>query len=515
MITRFVFAFAFWSTLTLPLARTQAQTNATAILTPPTPAIPHINGADIFGARPGSPFLYTIPVTGDRPMTFSAENLPQGLMLDTATGRITGLLKKKGEYPVVLHAQNAKGTDEKKFRIVIGDQIALTPPMGWNSWGCWAATVDQEKVLRAARALVASGLINHGWTYVNIDDTWQGKRAGPNHTLQGNGKFPDLKGLCDEIHQMGLKTGIYSTPWITSYAGNPGSSSDDVSGLWTKAHSERRPGKYSFAQADANQWAAWGFDYLKYDWYPNDVPHVKEMSQALRQSGRDIIFSLSSTAPLDHAVDLAKWANCWRTTSDIRDSWVASGPAWAYGVSEIGFNEDAWAPFAGPGHWNDPDMLVVGKLGWRQALHESHLTPDEQYSHISLWCMLSAPLLMSCDLEQLDPFTLSLLSNDEVLALDQDALGKQAVRCATVGAVDVYLKDLEDGSKAVGFFNRDSTSQTLAFKKLVYLGFTGRQQVRDLWRQMDLPGVIDPSKDTLKVALPAHGVQLYKFTLAK
>ena len=489
-----------------------------AVLTPPSPPAPRINGPAIFGVRPGSPFLYAIPATGERPMEFSVENLPPGLSVDPASGRITGVLKKKGECPVTLRAKNAKGEAQKKFRIVVGDQIALTPPMGWNSWNCWAGSVDQEKVLRSARAMVASGLANHGWTYINMDDTWQGNRTGKDHALQGNEKFPDMKGLCDGIHQMGLKAGIYSTPWITSYASFPGGSSDRDDGTWSKSFANEtahRHGKYSFAAADANQLGAWGFDYLKYDWNPNDLKHVSEMSGALRKSGRDIIFSLSNSAPFEHGADWARWANCWRTTSDIRDRWVATGASWETGVSEIGFNQDRWAPFSGPGHWNDPDMLVVGYVGWGPSLHATGLTPDEQYSHISLWCLLSAPLLIGCNLEQVDPFTLNLLSNDEVLALDQDALGKQATRTWTSGPVDIYVKQLEDGSKAVGFFNRDSAEQNLSFNKLDYVGINGRQHVRDLWRQTDLPDLEHNTRHAFKLTIPPHGVMLFKFTAAK
>jgi alpha-galactosidase len=503
----------------LSIAFTQAA-EVVAIRTPSASAAPRINGPGIFGVRPQSPFLYTIPATGERPMRFSVENLPKGLLVDPVTGQITGLLKTKGEYPVVLQAKNSIGTDEKSFRIVVGEKIALTPAMGWNSWNCWADSVDQEKVLRSARALVSSGLINHGWTYINIDDTWQGQRTGKDHALQGNEKFSDLKGLCDEIHQIGLKAGIYSAPWVSSYGKYPGGSSDRADGAWSKPltdEADHRYGKYSFAQADANQWAAWGFDYLKYDWAPNDVPHTAEMSQALRASGRDIVFGLSNTAPFDHAADWARLANSWRTTCDIVDQWAKSDNAkgddyWQYAVSEIGFAQDRWAAHAGPGHWNDPDMLVVGFVGWGPQLHASHLTPDEQYAHISMWCLLSAPLLIGCDLERLDPFTISLLSNDEVLALDQDALGKQATRVATVGPVDVYLKELEDGSKALGFFNRDASEQAIAFDKLQYLGFKGAQHVRDLWRQKNISDIVNIATDKLHITIPAHGVELYKLT---
>jgi alpha-galactosidase len=384
--------------------------------------------------------------------------------------------------------------------------------MGWNSWNCWAGAVDQDKVLRSAKAMVSSGLKDHGWQYVNIDDTWQASRGGPFNGLLGNEKFPDMYKLCDEIHKMGLKAGIYSTPWVTSYAHFPGGSSDLENGAWTKALANNkawRMGKTSYAANDAKQFAAWGFDYLKYDWFPNDLPHVQEMGDALRTSGRDIIYSLSNSAPFADAAQLKTMANSWRTTSDIWDRWDKSD--WQYGVSEIAFSQDKWAPFAGPGHFNDPDMLVVGYVGWGPRLHRTQLTADEQYSHISMWCMLAAPLLIGCDMERLDPFTLNLLTNDEVLAIDQDALGKQAVRVATVGPVDIYLKDLEDGGTALAFFNRDSKEYKNTFNKLAPIGLPGKQKVRDLWRQQDLP-VADGK---MPITVPGHGVLLVKMSPVK
>ena len=277
---------AIASQATVSLAATQEPQGYPPTLTPKSPAEPRINGASVFGVRPNSPVLYTIPATGDRPMEFGVKDLPQGLTVDSATGKITGVLAAKGEYAVVLTAKNSKGTAEKKFHIVVGDRIALTPPMGWNSWNCWAAAVDQEKVLRSAKVVVTSGLINHGWSYINIDDTWQGVRGGKYNAIQGNEKFPDIKKLCDDIHAMGLKTGIYSTPWVTSYAKFIGGSSDNEDGTWTKKMADEkhwRLGKHSFAENDAKQWAEWGIDYLKYDWNPNDVPSVREMSVALKK----------------------------------------------------------------------------------------------------------------------------------------------------------------------------------------------------------------------------------------
>ncbi len=392
------------------------------ILTPPAPHTPRINGPSIYGERPGRPFLYSIPATGDRPMTFSADGLPNGLQLNRDTGQITGVAAGEGNYTAKLTAENALGKATRTFRIVIGDKISLTPAMGWNSWNSWATHVDQEKVLHAAKALVDKGLVNHGWTYVNIDDTWQGNRTDDDHALQANEKFPNMKGLCDTLHEMGLKAGIYSTPWITSYASYPGGSSETADGVWDKATmgngAHHRFGSVSFDIVDAKQWAAWGFDYLKYDWNPNDVEHVESMSNALRGSGRDFIFSLSNAAPLKNAEDWARLANSWRTTGDITDTWSR--------VGGLGFLQDNWAPYAAPGHWNDPDMLVVGVVSVGSALHPTRLTPDEQYTHLSMWCLLSAPLLIGCDMDKLDDFTLNLLTNDEVLAVDQDALGISA-----------------------------------------------------------------------------------------
>jgi len=476
---------------------------------------PRINGPTVFGVRPGSPFLYSIPATGTRPVTYAADALPEGLVLDPATGHITGKIAKAGEYPVTLRVKNALGEAEKKFTIKCGEQICLTPPMGWNSWNCWAESVSQDKVLRSARAMVASGLAQHGWTYINIDDTWQGERSGPGTPLQSNEKFPDMKQLCDEIHALGLKTGIYSTPWVSSYAGFNGSYAMDESGAWTKpdpVYKGYHHGPVSFAKVDAKQWAQWGIDYLKYDWFPNDVPHAAEMAAALRESGRDIVYSLSNSADPALGAEWAKLANCWRTTSDIGDTWQneppKNGNSWRWSVSEIGFSQDRWAPFAGPGHWNDPDMLVVGRVGWGPALHPTRLSREEQFSHITLWCMLSAPLLIGCDLENLDETAYEVLTNDEVLAIDQDALGQQAVRVATVGAIDVYLKPLEDGSHALAFFNRSPVEESFLFNKLPSIGLGGPPGVRDLWKHADLPDCDNEIVGTV----PGHGVWLLKLT---
>jgi len=474
------------------------------ILTPKPVAAPRITGPRIFGVRPDSPFLFRVTATGQRPMKFSAKGLPSGLTIEKKTGQITGSITKAGEYPVTLFARNAKGQAEREFKIVVSNLIALTPPMGWNSWNCWAGSVDADKVLRSARAMVTSGLADHGWTYINIDDTWQGKRTGHNKALQGNHKFQDIKGLCDQIHGMGLKVGIYSTPWITSYAGFPGGSSNNENGDWKDPQDSGKwvHGKYRFHENDAHQWAEWGIDYLKYDWHLLDVPHVSDMATALRWCGRDILYSLSNSAPFDHAADWARLANCWRTTGDITDTWES--------MNGIGFSQDKWKKFAAPGHWNDPDMLVVGHVGWGPNLHPTKLTPNEQYTHITLWCLLSAPLLLGCDLEKLDEFTLNLLTNDEVLDVNQDPLGKQAGRISVTNDLEVWSKDLEDGSKAVGMFNRGFLDSSIT-AKWSDLGISGKYIVRDLWQQKDL----GEFSDQFTTQVSVHGAVMIRIMQKK
>ena len=392
--------------------------------------------------------------------------------------------------------------------------------MGWNSWNCFAGAVLEDRVKSAADAMVKSGLINHGWTYINVDDFWQNHRNSKDQTLRGpfrdlhgyiepNSRFPSMKGMADYIHGLGLKAGLYSSP-----------------GPWTCGGCAA---SWLHEEQDARTYARWGFDYLKYDWcsYGNVVHIAKTNVMAVRSNGssaktgeeamypyrlmgnflreqkRDIVFSLCQYG----MADVWKWGgsvngNSWRTTGDIVDTWKS--------MSNIGFKQGQAAPYAKPGNWNDPDMLVVGQVGWGKP-HPSRLTPDEQYTHISLWCLLSAPLLIGCDMTKLDDFTLNLLENDEVLVLDQDALGREATCVVTNGDVRVYEKELEDGGRALGFFNLGSEPANLEFNRLAQLGFNGTQHVRDLWRQSDLPDV-DAATGVLKMTIPVHGVVLYKLT---
>lgn len=470
------------------------------IQTPPVPEIPIINAPFIHGARPGNPVLFTIPITGVRPIQVSIDRLPEGLKLDSKTGRIYGIVKKEGTYKLKVKVENTLGSDSKELTLVIGDKLLLTPPMGWNSWNVFGAGISQEKVKSAADAMIKFGLNNYGYAYINIDDGWQGSRGGKYNAIMPNEKFPDMKGMIDYIHSLGLKVGIYSSPWVWTYAGYNGGAADTKDGQIFKK--EKRYGEFNFHEEDVKQWVEWGFDYLKYDWCPNDVEHTTLMSEALKKSGRDIAFSISNAAPYELAGEWAKLTNVWRTTFDIHDSW--------YSMTAIGFTQHKWQQFGGPGHWNDPDMLVVGKVGWGGNIRKSKLTADEQYTHISLWSILAAPLLIGCDLSMLDEFTVKLLTNSEVIAVDQDVAGIQGTRVKfdKQKQIEIWSRPLSDGSLAVALFNLSDAEQTITVN-WSELGISGNRMVRNLWKQADLASF----SDSFNSNVPSHGVVLIKLSV--
>ena len=484
------------------------------ILTPPPPAAPRINGARVCGVRPGHPFLYRIAATGARPMTFQAEGLPAGLKLDPATGIVTGSVAARGTTRATLRAVNGHGRAERELRIVVGDEICLTPLLGCNTWGGWGARVAETNLRAAAEAMVRVGLADHGWQYVNIDDGWQGQRGGRHNAIQPNGKFGDLRALCDHIHSLGLKAGIYSTPWATSYAGFTGGSSDDPGGAWTRPAKPRdgwRHGKHLFDAQDARQWAEWGFDYAKYDWNIDRVDLVKSFADALAACDRDLVFELSNELALDKAAVCVPLAQLSRTTGDLVDYWDRSQMdeglrKWAVGIREVMLLHDAFAPFQRPGHWNHACNLRVGLLGgWRdKPLEPSHLSPDEQYAHISLWCLWGSPMIIGTPIERLDPFTLGLLTNDEVLEVNQDPLGKQGRRKVVEGG-EAVVKPMEDGTVAVGLFNPGPAAGEVAIR-WEEAGVSGPQAVRDLWRQKDLGA----AAGRFAATVASHGVVMVR-----
>lgn len=459
------------------------------ILTPVVQAKPRINGPDVFGERPGNPFLYKIPATGQKPLTYKAVGLPKGLTLNAVTGIISGIVSDKGDYPLTFTLTSKAGADTKKFTIKIGDLTGLTPALGWNSWNAFGLSVNEQKVRTAAQTM-ADKLSEHGWMYINIDDGWEAASRNADGTISSNQKFPDMKALADDVHSLGLRMGIYSSPGPKTCGGYLGS--------------------WQHEDQDAKTYADWGIDYLKYDWCsyshvtnPNPgLDDYKKPYQVMRASldkvHRDILFSFCQYG----MGDVWNWGaevggNSWRTTGDIEDTWKS--------MSTIGFGQDKTATGAKPGHFNDPDMLVIGKVGWGESQHNTRLTPDEQYTHISLWSLLSSPLLIGCDLGHLDPFTLNLLTNDEVLAIDQDVLGKQARQVIKKDNCQIWVKELKGGDMAIGIFNISDKYQIITLGAAADL-LKGHLKIFDVWTQQSITG----GTDKLSFKIPPHGVKLIR-----
>ena len=482
-------------------------------LTPPPPHTPRINGARIFGVRPGHPFLFTIPATGDRPMRFVVEHLPKGLVVNAENGQITGRIEKAGEYVVTLKVSNRLGSAKRPFKIVCGDTLALTPHMGWNSWYVWENHVTDQIVRAAADAMVSSGLINHGYQYINIDDCWAVKPGAADPALGGaprdgqgrvnpNARFPDMKALTDYLHAKGLKAGIYTSPGPLTCAGHVGA--------------------YQHEALDAQRFALWGFDFLKYDWCSyGDIAKnptradlekpYRLMGDILRRQDRDIVLNLCQYG-MGNVWEWGKsvGGHSWRTAGDLGGSFEGI-PAALFRDGFDVYAQKELHQFGGPGGWNDPDYLLLGYLSnWKGQTVPTPLSPNEQYTHVSLWCLLAAPLIFSGDMTRLDSFTLGLLSNDEVIEIDQDPLGKPGRRIARNGHNEVWMKEMEDGTKAAGLFNRgDQPAEVVA--TWAELGLMGSCVPRDLWSQRDLA----PCAGEFKALVPPHGVVLVRFRPAQ
>lgn len=347
--------------------------------------------------------------------------------------------------------------------------LASTPPMGWSSWNHFGCHISDAIIRAQADALVSSGLKAAGYTYINIDDCWQGTRDARGF-IRPNANFPDMKALADYVHGKGLKIGIYSSPGVKTCAGYEGS----------LGHEEQ----------DAQTYAQWGMDLLKYDLCSlegkgDQIAAYKKMGDALRKSGRPIVYSLCQYG----MEGVWRWGasvggNLWRTTDDIRDNF--------YIAMFNGFEQNGLERFAGPGHWNDPDMLEVGNRG---------LSENESKSHMSLWCILAAPLIAGNDLAHMSRETLAILSNRELIAVDQDRAGIQGRRIHQEGPLEIWMKPLADGSKVVALFNLDwgPMPMTVAFSEL---GLEGPHSVRDLWAHKDL----GEFQDDFTATVPKHGV---------
>jgi alpha-galactosidase len=366
-------------------------------------------------------------------------------------------------------------------RALADNGLVRTPPMGWNSWNKFAGRITADDVKAMADAMVSSGMSKLGYTYINIDDTWEGERDASGK-MTTNKKFPDMKALSDYVHSKGLKIGIYSSPGPKTCAGYEGS--------------------FGHEEQDAKTFAAWGIDYLKYDLCSGRTIYkldehdqrgvYQKMGEALDHAGRPIVYSLCQYGE----ADVWKWGtmvsgNLWRTTGDIRDSWES--------MDKIGFSQITISSYTRPGHWNDPDMLEIGNGG---------MSGDEYRTHMSLWSMLAAPLIAGNDLRSMSDETRSILMNQEVIAIDQDLAAKPVQTMTKEGDVETLWRPMADGSIIVGVFNRGSvaTQSSLALQSLPG-GMAGKKvSIRDLWAH----DAVKPSTGKASETVPAHGVWLLR-----
>ncbi|HUA91948.1 MAG TPA: glycoside hydrolase family 27 protein [Terracidiphilus sp.] len=391
-----------------------------------------------------------------------------------------------GSAPKSMHRSVAK--------VAASDAVAQTPPMGWNSWNFFHRNVTDQDIRNAADQLVSTGMKDAGYIYVNIDDTWEGDRDA-NGVLHTNSKFPDMKALADYVHSKGLKLGIYSSPGPQTCARFAGSLDHEVQ--------------------DAQLYASWGIDYLKYDLCsfrsevmtakaPDDkaeqmrmmVAAYKKMDDALKATGRPIVYSLCQ-----YGWDSVwEWgpevgANLWRTTGDIQPNWNS-----VYAILSM---QAGLAKYAGPGHWNDPDMLEVGN---------GRLTLGENRAHFSMWAMLAAPLLAGNDLPNMTPEIKAILTNRDVIAIDQDRLGREATRAYSEGEVDVWTRHLSGGAMAIAVLNAgsDRVSTHPFHLDLAKLGLHGAQHAKDLWTGKDTD-----LTDNMPLEIPSHDILLVRIAAPK
>lgn len=522
------------------------------ILTPKPGPEPKMTGAAIFGVRPGKPIRYCATAIGDRPLTFSAKGLPMGVSIDSQTGWITGRAPlQQQDVKIEVTATNPKGSDSRELILRVGDEICLTPPMGWNSWYVHSEGVSEAAIREMATAMKEKELQNYGWSYVNIDDCWMGERDPVTKRIQPNGKFDDMRAMVDYVNSLGLKVGIYSTTWMSTFAGYIGGTAPneagDYSAYYMPEGERQNPyqvfgrfpsgiekhicevGPVWFVDRDAQQFAEWGIDYVKYDWLEWDLMTDEERAAGVKpirhgrdkqkQNGitqrfyndfraldRDIVISLSPKHELSEDNFVRENCNLWRLTEDIHAHWERMIAP---------FEDDVVQRLAltRPGRYGDLDMLQIGPKGRpnraEKVFRPSPLKPAEQYHQITLWSLLTQPLLLSCNIPTMDEFDLNLVTNHEVLAVNQDALCKQGYRIENEkGNYEVWAKDLSDGSKAVGLFNLSEDNQVLTLSAQT-LGMKGK--VRDLWRQKDI-GTLE---DSFSANVSAHGVVFLKISEPK
>lgn len=497
------------------------------ILTPLVAKEPQINGPKVYGVRSGKKFIYRIPCTGERPMQFNVKGLPKGLTLDATRGVISGVVPSiNGEYAMIFTAKNKHGKVSRDFKILVGDKIALTPPTGWNTWGGHMLVVSDELMRKTADIFVEKGFADVGFQYISIDDCWMKispenfearteakKKQHEGYSYEGlvgdvrdkegkiiaNGNFPDMKAMTDYIHSYGLKAGIYSSP-----------------GPYT---CQNFAGSLGHEKLDADQYARWGFDLLKYDLcsgkqclsclreqgakYPQSELW-RPMATYLMQQDRDILFNLCQYGQEDPW----KWApsmgiSSWRSSGDLNhkvENYFDNAMRIATELRE----------YSKPGQWNDPDFMYIQKIRDHRKMvnptKEIALNTNQRYQYVTLWSVVCAPYFFSCDMNEIDEFTIRLLTNAGLMNINQDELGHVAEVIRNKNNELIMLKKMADGSKVLAIFNTDANTEKLIEITNQEASSNSKSTVYDIWRQKTIASF----GESIKVKLSANGVALFQ-----
>lgn len=463
---------------------------------------PVINPPYIVGNYPSTSFLFYIPTSGERPITWSAQNLPAGLNLNPETGIISGTVEKEGNYTITLTAQNKHGKTSQDLVISIGNELTLTPPMGWNSWNTFGEHLTEALIIETANAMVKNGMRDMGYNYINIDDFWQLTERGEDGHIQINKeKFPNgIKYVADYLHSLGFKLGIYSDAAERTCGGVCGS--------------------YGHEETDAKDFAKWGVDLLKYGYChaPADkqeaIRRYTAMGKALKTSGRSIVFSICEWGQLEPWT-WGKQAegHLWRTTFDIRDRWLSETYGHVNnGVMNIVEINEPLAEYATLGGWNDPDMLIVGIDGNSKSVNYGEgivfgCTTEQYRSHMSLWAMMAAPLLSGNDVRNMDAATIETLTNPDLIRINQDILGKQGRRILNTENYEIWKKELSNGSVAIAVLNKSAEDSKIVLDETTIPGLSQKKTIKDVWQYKYLK---KESKRNLKLAPYQCKVLIYK-----
>lgn len=461
---------------------------------------PRVNPPYVVGNYPGTEFIFAIPTSGERPMTWTVEGLPEGLTLNEKTGIIRGIVNEAGDYRVKITAKNARGSQSGELQIRIGKELALTPVMGWNSWNTFGQHLTEALIIETAEAMIANGMRDLGYNYINIDDLWQLKERGADgHIVIDSAKFPrGIKYVADYLHERGFRLGIYSDASKYTCAGVCGS--------------------IGYEEVDARDFAEWGVDLLKYDYCgapasrDTAIVRYRKMGEALRATDRSIIYSICEWGrrqPWEWAREAG--GHYWRTTEDIRDAWdLRESGTGLYGIMDIIDVNGELADYAGPGFWNDPDMLVVGIFGNSSSINSGKVqygcTLKEYRTHMSMWCMMAAPLLSGNDVRNMPDSVLNILTNPEIIAINQDQLGIQGKMVKKEGDCEIWIKPLYKGEVALAVMNRGEQAEKVEVP-LQLAGFVNKALVRDVWLHRDLG-----EYESLKLDLEPHVTVVLRLT---